>query len=84
MGIRKSFEKDKSDKKKLEESDLRDALYSIIEMANVCDYTSTELMLNELDNYAMTEEIEAKMKNIRALLDKLDYKGVAAAAQAML
>lgn len=84
LSIRNTYEGQKSAKKPLDESDLKDALYSIIEMANVCDFTSTEMVLNTLADYEIPEELDEKLKEIRALLDKLDYEAVASLATKML
>ncbi len=84
LSIRNTYEGQKSAKKPLDESDLKDALYSIIEMANVCDFTSTEMVLNTLADYEMPEGLDEKLKEIRALLDKLDYEAVASLATQML
>ncbi len=84
LSIRNTYEGQKSAKKPLDESDLKDALYSIIEMANVCDFTSTEMVLNTLADYEIPEELDEKLKEIRALLDKLDYEAVASLATQML
>ncbi len=84
LSIRNTYEGQKSAKKPLDESDLKDALYSIIEMANVCDFTSTEMVLNTLADYEIPEELDEKLKEIRALLDKLDYEAVASLATQIL
>ena len=84
LSIRNTYEGQKSAKKPLDESDLKDALYSIIEMANVCDFTSTEMVLNTLADYEIPNELDEKLKEIRALLDKLDYEAVASLATKML
>ena len=84
LSIRNTYEGQKSAKKPLDESDLKDALYSIIEMANVCDFTSTEMVLNTLADYEIPNELDEKLKEIRALLDKLDYEAVASLATQML
>ena len=84
LSIRNTYEGQKSAKKPLDESDLKDALYSIIEMANVCDFTSTEMVLNTLADYEMPEGLDEKLKEIRTLLDKLDYEAVASLATQML
>lgn len=84
LSIRNNYEGQKLAKKPLDESDLKDALYSIIEMANVCDFTSTEMVLNTLADYEIPEELDEKLKEIRALLDKLDYEAVASLATQML
>ena len=84
LSIRNTYEGQKPAKKPLDESDLKDALYSIIEMANVCDFTSTEMVLNTLADYEMPEGLDEKLKEIRALLDKLDYEAVASLATQML
>lgn len=84
LSIRDSYEGKKSGKKTLEDGDLKDALYSIIEMANVCDYTSTEMVLNSLDEYEMPDDVAAKMKELRGLLEKLDYEAVSNIAKEML
>lgn len=84
LSIRNTYEGQKSAKKPLDESDLKDALYSIIEMANVCDFTSTEMVLNTLADYEIPEGLDEKLKEIRALLDKLDYEAVASLATQML
>lgn len=74
----------KPSKKTLEEGDLKDALLSIIEMANVCDYTSTEMVLDSLAEYELAEDVEKEMKRLRGLLEKLDYKAVAEEAKKLL
>ncbi len=84
LSIRNSYEGQKAAKKPLDQSDLKDALYSIIEMANVCDFTSTEMVLNTLADYEIPEGLDEKLKEIRALLDKLDYEAVASLATQML
>ena len=84
LSIRNTYEGQKSAKKPLDESDLKDALYSIIEMANVCDFTSTEMVLNTLADYELPEGLDEKLKEIRTLLDKLDYEAVASLATQML
>ena len=84
LSIRDSYEGKSSSKKALDKADLKDALYSIIEMANVSDYTSTEMVLNGLDEYDMDEKTLSQVKSIRALLEKLDYKAVSNAANEML
>ena len=84
LSIRNTYEGQKSAKKPLDESDLKDALYSIIEMANVCDFTSTEMVLNTLADYEIPEGLDEKLKEIRALLDKLDYEAVASLATQIL
>ena len=53
-------------------------------MASVCDYTSTEMVLDSLDEYDMPENIESEMKHVRELLQKLDYEGVVESAKKML
>lgn len=84
LSIRNTYEGQKPAKKPLDESDLKDALYSIIEMANVCDFTSTEMVLNTLADYELPEGLDEKLKEIRTLLDKLDYEAVASLATQML
>ena len=84
LSLRDAYEGKKNGKKFLSDSDLKDALYSIIEMANVCDYSSTEMVLNGLDEYEMSAELTEKINNIRALLEKLDYEAVSKAAGEML
>ena len=84
LSIRDTYEGKTVGKKPLEEGDLKDALYSIIEMANVADFTSTEMVLNTLDEYELPTDIADKIKNIRSLLEKLDYDSVAKAATEML
>lgn len=84
LSIRNTYEGNNKAKKQFEKSDLKDALYSIIEMANVCDYTSTEMVLNTLDEYDIPEDIYEGIKEIRELLNKLDYEAVARAATSML
>ncbi len=84
LSVRDNFQEDKPKKKKLEDSDLKDGIYSIIEMANVCDYTSTEMVLNSLDEYEMDQELTQQIKEIRSLLEKLDYEAVANMAKEML
>lgn len=84
LSIRNTYEGQKSAKKPLDESDLKDALYSIIEMANVCDFTSTEMVLNTLADYETPEGLDEKLKEIRVLLNKLDYEAVASLATQML
>ena len=84
LSIRDNYEGKKAGKKPLDEADLKDALYSIIEMSNVADFTSTEMVLNTLDEYEIPADIADKIKNIRSLLEKLDYEAVAKAATEML
>lgn len=84
LSLRDAYEGKKNGKKFLSDSDLKDALYSIIEMANVCDYSSTEMVLNGLDEYEMSAELTEKINNIRNLLEKLDYEAVSKAAGEML
>ena len=84
LSIRDVYEEKSSGKKFLSEADLKDALYSIIEMSNVCDYTSTEMILDGLDEYDMSEELRGQIKEIRALLEKMDYEGVSKTANKVL
>ena len=84
LSIRDNYEGKKAGKKSLDEANLKDALYSIIEMSNVADFTSTEMVLNTLDEYEIPADIADKIKNIRSLLEKLDYEAVAKAATEML
>ncbi|MCR4831446.1 MAG: response regulator [Pseudobutyrivibrio sp.] len=84
LSIRDNYEGKSKSKQPLEESDLKDALYSIIEMANVADFASTEMVLDKLDEYEIPEDISEKIKNIRRLLEKLEYELVAKAATEML
>ena len=84
LSIRDSFEGKESSKQPLDKADLQDALYSIIEMANLADYGSTEMVLDKLNDYEMPKDILEKINNIRRLLEKLDYDNVAKAATEML
>ena len=84
LSIRDNYEGKSKSKQPLEESDLKDALYSIIEMANVADFASTEMVLDKLDEYEIPKDISEKIKNIRRLLEKLEYELVAKAATEML
>ena len=84
LSIRDLYEEGNSGKKFLSESDLKDALYSIIEMANVCDYTSTEMILNCLDEYDITGDLLEQIKGLRASLNQMDYEGVSAKASKIL
>lgn len=84
LSIRDNYEGKSKSKQPLEESDLKDALYSIIEMANVADFASTEMVLDKLDEYEIPEDIAEKIRNIRRLLEKLEYELVAKAATEML
>ncbi|WP_097075704.1 ATP-binding protein [Pseudobutyrivibrio ruminis] len=84
LGLENSYKEVKETKKTLDPGELKDAIYSIIEMASVCDYTSTEMVLDSLDEYAMPENVESEMKHVRELLQKLDYEGVVESAKKML
>ena len=42
------------------------------------------MVLNTLADYEIPEELDEKLKEIRALLDKLDYEAVASLATKML
>ncbi|WP_458459804.1 response regulator [Pseudobutyrivibrio sp.] len=84
LSIRNNYEETKPPKKPFEKGDLKDALYSIIEMANVSDYTSTEMLLNTLDEYDIPEDVYEGIKKIREFLNKLDYEAVAQTATDML
>ena len=84
LSLENSYKEVKETKKTLEPGELKDAIYSIIEMASVCDYTSTEMVLDSLDEYAMPENVESEMKHVRELLQKLDYEGVVESAKKML
>lgn len=84
LSIRDSFEGKGSSKQPLDKADLQDALYSIIEMSNLADYGSTEMVLDKLNDYEMPKDILEKINNIRRLLEKLDYDNVAKAATEML
>ena len=84
LSLENSYKEVKETKKKLDAGELKDAIYSIIEMASVCDYTSTEMVLDSLDEYEMPENVESEMKHVRELLQKLDYEGVVGLAKNML
>ena len=84
LSLENSYKEVKETKKKLDAGGLKDAIYSIIEMASVCDYTSTEMVLDSLDEYEMPENVESEMKHVRELLQKLDYEGVVGLAKNML
>ena len=84
LSLEDSYKEEKGTKKPLDAGELKDAIYSIIEMASVCDYTSTEMVLNSLDEYDMPENVESEMKHVRELLQKLDYEGVVESAKKML
>ncbi len=84
LSLENSYKDVKETKKKLDAGELKDAIYSIIEMASVCDYTSTEMVLDSVDEYDMPENIESEMKHVRELLQKLDYEGVVESAKKML
>ena len=84
LSLEDSYKEEKATKKPLDAGELKDAIYSIIEMASVCDYTSTEMVLNSLDEYDMPENVESEMKHVRELLQKLDYESVVESAKKML
>ncbi|WP_052169834.1 ATP-binding protein [Pseudobutyrivibrio ruminis] len=84
LSLENSYKEVKETKKKLDAGELKDAIYSIIEMASVCDYTSTEMVIDSLDEYEMPENVESEMKHVRELLQKLDYEGVVGLAKNML
>ncbi len=84
LSIRNAYEGETKEKKPFDKSDLKDALYSIIEMANVCDFTSTEMVLNTLDEYDIPEDIKVKINEIRGMLQQMDYEAVSKAATEML
>ena len=84
LSVEDSYKGTNEKKKTLDPGELKDALYSIIEMASVCDYTSTEMVLDSLDEYDMPENMEADMKQVRELLQQLNYEGVVNLAKSML
>lgn len=84
LSLENSYKEVKETKKKLDAGELKDAIYSIIEMASVCDYTSTEMVLDSLDEYEIPENVESEMKHVRELLQKLDYEDVVGLAKNML
>ncbi len=57
---------------------LADAYASIGEMAEIMDYDSIEMIVEEVKNYRLSDEDAVKFKNIEKLLRQLDWEGLQA------
>ncbi|MCR5511490.1 MAG: response regulator [Lachnospiraceae bacterium] len=69
---------DDSDKEPIPEDDLKEAYSALKDIIPQMDYDSVELIIAQLSDYALPPEDDAKIKELRKMLEAFDWDGMEA------
>ncbi len=69
-------QEDDSDKEPIPEDDLKEAYSALKDIIPQMDYNSVELILAQLSDYALPPEDDAKIKELKKMLEAFDWDGM--------
>lgn len=70
------YDADRSDKKQISDEDLREAYQALSDVIPQMDYDAVEMILEQLDEYALPKEDDRKIQELTKMLRLFDWDGM--------